>query len=147
MYTLIIIFAVSLIGILVILFRKAYQIEQGYVEPSLSKREFIAPSTIVSIRQITWRFSKENTHKALLWVTKWWAVITHLISKFIREKIWKEETIEGSPALSSFLKHVSEYKTRIRKIRQRLEAHDRAREIIEAEIQKNQPDNETIENQ
>lgn len=46
----------------------------------------------------------------------------------------EEGYIKSSPTLSTFLKSVGEYKNRVRKVRERLEAHDRAKELMEESV-------------
>ncbi len=135
MTALIIIFAVSLIGSFAILARKSYQIENGYIEdPVLNERSILPPMTVAALRKNTHRIIKTKSHKLFLWLAKWWAILTHVVSKFISQKILKEDTIQSSPTLSTFLKSVGEYKNRVRKIRERLEAHDRAKELMEESV-------------
>ncbi len=135
MTPLIIIFAVSLIGSFAILARKSYQIEKGYIEdPVLKERSILPPVTVATIRKNTQLLIKTKSHKLFLWLAKWWAILTHLVSKFISQKILKEDTIQSSPTLSTFLKSIGEYKNRVRKVRERLEAHDRAKELMEESV-------------
>lgn len=134
MSTFIVIFFISLTGACALLLRKVYQIERGHIEVSdRTPRSVIPPVSVNALKKNAYGFAKKNTHKALLWGTKWWAVGAHLGAKFVKEKVFRDEKIQGSPVLSSFLKSVSEYKTRVRKIRERLEAHDKAREIMDEE--------------
>lgn len=135
MTALIIIFIISLIGSFAILTRKAYQIQKGYIEePVLNERSILPPVTVAALRKNTQLLIKTKSHKLFLWLAKWWAILTHLVSKFINQKILKEDTIQSSPTLSTFLKSIGEYKNRVRKVRERLEAHDRAKELMEESV-------------
>lgn len=135
MTVLIIIFAVSLIGSFSILARKSYQLENGHIdEPILKERSILPPMTVAALRRSTQFLIKSKSHKLFLWLAKWWAILTHLVSKFVSQKLLKEDTIQSSPTLSTFLKSVSEYKSRVRKVRERLEAHDRAKELMEESV-------------
>lgn len=135
MTALIIIFAFSLLGSFLLLARKAYQIDKGYIEdPILKERSILPPVTVTYLRRNTQTFVKTKSHKLFLWMAKWWAIITHIVSRFIEQKILKEESIQSSPTLSTFLKSVGEYKNRVRKVRERLEAHDKAKELMEESV-------------
>ncbi|MDQ5949928.1 MAG: hypothetical protein QG563_435, partial [Patescibacteria group bacterium] len=132
MTALIIIFSFSLLGSFLILARKSYQIEHGHIEdPELKERSILPPVTVANIRRNTQHLIKTRSHKLFLWLAKWWAIFTHIVSKFISQKLLEEGYIKSSPTLSTFLKSVGEYKNRVRKVRERLEAHDRAKELME----------------
>lgn len=135
MTALIIIFAISLIGSFAILARKSYQIEKGYIEDTvLKERSILPPVTVALIRRNTQMLIKTKSHKLFLVIAKWWAIFAHIVSRFISQKLLKENTISSSPTLSTFLKSVGEYKNRVRKVRERLEAHDRAKELMEESV-------------
>jgi hypothetical protein len=135
MTALIILFAFSLLGSFVILARKSYQIEHGHIEdPVLKERSILPPMSVANLRRSTHHLIKTKSHRFFLWMAKWWAIFSHIVSKFISQKLLKEDSLNSSPTLSTFLKSVGEYKNRVRKVRERLEAHDRAKELMEESV-------------
>jgi hypothetical protein len=125
---LIIIFLISVIACFGMLFYKSWQIRVGHAEMTEKKeRAVVSALTFVSLKNSMLYYAKRLSHIAIILVLRFWVWMTHSVSKLIQSKLPKIEDGDGKTN-SQFLKTISTYKNRIKRMRERIKEKEETKE-------------------
>lgn len=115
------IFLLGLIGVGVILTREVLAIEKEGGEIEHTAGKMLLPRDRITEATKEGLFSLQLIlHRAVIAILRSWVIFTHKVNKWIRDKIASRPE-GGGGAVSNFLSTVSEYKEKMRKMRERLE--------------------------
>lgn len=132
MWTLIIIFGLSLIAVLGMLFYRAWQIESGKVDmpESHTGRMLIPDMTFASLKKNVIYYSRQGLHGTIMVAMHAWVRGSHAVgkqAKKIGDKLVKKSPVDGTvekTPISSFLVTMSDYKKKAKRLRERIRRED-----------------------
>lgn len=121
----IIIFLIGLIGISVILQREvSFVRKNGLTDNEINDKTLVSREKVADITSQVWEVFRLNTHKSIITILKTWVVITHRTNKYIKDKLASRPEGNTNGAVSTFLTTVSDYKHKMKKMRERIKQKD-----------------------
>lgn len=120
-------FGVSLVGAAAMLGFQFYRLRSGKVEISRTMletpREHIS---VAKVKRTIWQTARAVFHIVIMQLIKVWAVITHFVQKKWQQWFgYKTNASENGTQKESFFLHsVSEYKHRLKRIKEKLKEKD-----------------------
>jgi len=122
----IIIFLIGLAGISVILYREVSLIRKHELVPEdmTGDRALVSRERVADITEQIWDVVKLNTHKSIISVLRSWVIVTHRINKYIKDKLTNRPEGSENGTVSTFLTTVSDYKHKMKKMRERIKQKD-----------------------
>ncbi len=131
MLILIVLFAIGLIGAGTMMFLQMNDLRSGKINPSHSY--IVEPKININVghmRRTLWQVLRAVVHIIIMKMIRLWAFISHLVAKKWNERFAKKDTSltpTGEPIVkreSFFLHSISDYKLKLKKIKQKLKEKD-----------------------
>lgn len=118
-------FLIGFLGVALILRHEFLKIKKSDLAFEEIDNKILVPrEKVVNLTSDAWCALRLGTHKAIITILKNWVVLTHKTNKYIKDKLAKRPEGEEGGAVSSFLKVVSEYKGKMKKMRERIKQKD-----------------------
>lgn len=133
MIALIILFVISLLSLIVMILYKYWKLRTSEfpiynTNQIILQKNLLSSHEIIKLKEKIWEQTKEQTHIIILNTVKTWIIIVHITQKKLREKFPKifKEKIEtnNTKSNSSFLKTVTEFKTKIKRFKKKIKEQD-----------------------
>lgn len=121
----IIIFLIGLMGISIILYREISLVRKhGLAMDGINDKTLVSREKVADLTSQIWEVFRLNTHKSIITILKTWVVLTHRTNKYIKDKLASRPEGNGNGAVSTFLTTVSDYKHKMKKMRERIKQKD-----------------------
>lgn len=121
----VIIFLIGLLGTSVLLYREVTILRRHDIQIDNSGEKALIPKEKISdIGEQIWYGVKLNSHRVIISILKGWVVMTHKINKYIKDKLTSRPEGNENVTVSNFLTAVSEYKQKMKKMRERIKQKD-----------------------
>jgi hypothetical protein len=122
----IIIFLIGLVGISVMLYREVSLIRKHelVLEDMTGDKTLVSREKVADITEQLWDMVRLNAHKSIISVLRSWVIVTHRVNKYIKDKLTNRPEGSENGTVSTFLTTVSDYKHKMKKMRERLKQRD-----------------------
>lgn len=133
MIALIILFVISLLSLIVMILYKYWKLRTSEfpiynTNQIILQKNLLSSHEIIKLKEKIWEQTKKQTHIIILNTVKTWIIVVHITQKKLREKFPKifKEKIEtnNTKSNSSFLKTVTEFKTKIKRFKKKIKEQD-----------------------
>ncbi len=117
----VIIFLIGLLGISFILHREIRILRKHDIDTSdVGEKALISREKVSDIGEQIWYNIKLYGHRIIISILKGWVLVTHKTNKYIQDKLTSRPEGNENGAVSTFLTAVSEYKQKMKKMRERI---------------------------
>lgn len=90
----------------------------------IADKSLISREKVSDVTNQAWEFMRLNAHKAIISTLKGWVIFTHKTNKYIKDKLASRPKGNENGTVSTFLTTVSDYKSKMKKMRTRLKQRD-----------------------
>ena len=112
-------------GISIILYREISIVRKhGLAMDEINDKTLVSREKVADLTSQIWEVFRLNTHKSIITILKTWVVLTHRTNKYIKDKLASRPEGNANGAVSTFLTTVSDYKHKMKKMRERIKQKD-----------------------
>lgn len=118
-------FLIGFLGISFLLYREVLVLRKHNISvEDIGEKTIISREKVSDLVENLWYSLKLNTHRIIISALKGWVVFTHKINKYIKDKLASRPEGNSNETVSNLLFTVSEYKQKMKKMRERMKHKD-----------------------